>query len=242
MNLIIDQGNSFAKIAVFDNDSLISIIQAEELQESLLETLLHQYSIKRGILSSVKDIDERLVEYLHNKISDFSVLSHETSLPFEIAYKTPATLGRDRIAAIAGAFSIHPNRNCLVIDAGTAVTYDFINDKGVYVGGNIAPGIDLRFRSLHQFTGKLPLVSGEGDVPFLGYDTQTAIRSGIIRGLTYEIEGYISEIQDSYPDLLIFLTGGSGKYFEDRLKYPIFADNNIVLKGLNSIIEYNAKL
>lgn len=242
MNLIIDQGNSFAKIAVFDNDSLISIIQAEELQESLLETLLHQYSIKRGILSSVKDIDERLVEYLHSKISDFSVLSHETSLPFEIVYKTPATLGRDRIAAIAGAFSIHPNRNCLVIDAGTAVTYDFINDKGVYVGGNIAPGIDLRFRSLHQFTGKLPLVSGEGDVPFLGYDTQTAIRSGIIRGLTYEIEGYISEIQDSYPDLLIFLTGGSGKYFEDRLKYPIFADNNIVLKGLNSIIEYNAKL
>lgn len=242
MNLIIDQGNSFAKIAVFDEESIIAMYQTEGVQESFIETLRHQYSIQRGILSTVKEIDTDLVEYLHDKISDFSILSHETPLPFQIAYKTPETLGRDRIAAIAGAYSIYPNRNCLVIDAGTAVTYDFINDKGIYLGGNIAPGIDLRFKSLNQFTGKLPLVSVEGEIPFLGYNTQTAIRAGVIQGLAYEMGGYIAELQERYSDLLIFLTGGSGKYFEDRLKYPIFADNNIVLKGLNSIIEYNAKL
>ncbi|MGL5227831.1 MAG: type III pantothenate kinase [Bacteroidales bacterium] len=242
MNLIIDQGNSFVKIAVFDKDSILAVYQKEELQKSFIDTLRHQYSIQRGILSTVKEIDKDLVEYLHHKIAEFRILSHETRLPFRIAYKTPETLGRDRIAAIAGAYSVYPNRNCLVIDAGTAVTYDFINDKGIYLGGNIAPGIDLRFRSLSQFTGKLPLVSVEGEIPLLGDNTQTAIRSGVIQGLTYEMEGYIAELQDRYSDLLIFLTGGSGKYFEDRLKYPIFADNNIVLKGLNSIIEYNAKL
>lgn len=242
MNLVIDQGNTFAKIAIFDTDKLIHVQQYKEISISQIEAYLKQYTIECGILSSVKDINQEILTFLKSRILHFIELNHETQLPFQIAYKTPETLGRDRIAAVAGVFENNKGKNCLVIDAGTAITYDFIDASGIYRGGNISPGIDMRFKALHHFTGKLPLINPEGDIPRLGYNTDTAIRSGVMEGIFYEINGYIQDLQHKYPDLLVFLTGGSVKYFEDRVKSPIFADNNIVLKGLNCIIKYNAKL
>ncbi|MGL5318500.1 MAG: type III pantothenate kinase [Bacteroidales bacterium] len=242
MNLVIDQGNTFAKIGIFDNDIVIHVQQYSAIETALLENLVSQFSIDCAILSTVKDIDPEILCFLRTHIQYFIELNHETALPFRIAYKTPHTLGRDRIAAVAGVFENNKGKNCLVIDAGTAITYDFIDSDGIYHGGNISPGIEMRFRALHQFTGKLPKIEPEGDLPVLGYNTETAIRSGVMQGVFYEVNGYIHELQGKYPDLLVFLTGGSIKYFEDRVKSTIFADNNIVLKGLNCIINYNAKL
>lgn len=242
MNLVIDQGNTLAKIAIFGNDELIHVQQYTTIGIALLEEYTQKFPIDCAILSTVKDIDSGILGFLKANIQFVIELNHETSLPFQIAYKTPATLGRDRIAAVAGVFENNKGRNCLVIDAGTAITYDFIDSDGIYHGGNISPGIEIRFRALHQFTGKLPQIQPEGEIPMLGFNTETAIRAGVMQGIFYEVNGYIQELQDKYPDLLVFLTGGSTKYFEDRVKSPIFADNNIVLKGLNCIIKYNAKL
>ncbi|MGL5786178.1 MAG: type III pantothenate kinase [Bacteroidales bacterium] len=242
MNLVIDQGNTFTKIAIFDTAGLIHVQQYTEINISLIQQYLNEYTIKSGILASVKDIDQEVLLFLHSKIHHFIEMDQNTELPFTIAYKTPETLGRDRVAAVAGVFENNKGKNCLVIDAGTAITYDFLDASGVYQGGNIAPGLDMRLKALHHFTGKLPLVTPDGDLPFLGYNTDTAIRSGVMQGIFYEINGYIQDLQHKYPDLLVFLTGGSIKYFEDRVKSSIFADNNIVLKGLNCIIKYNAKL
>lgn len=242
MNLVIDQGNTFAKIAIFDNDKLIHMQQYTTIGIDLFEDYTRRYPIVCAIVSTVKDIDSGILRFLETTIKLVIELNHETKLPFQIAYKTPATLGRDRIAAVAGVFENNKGKNCLIIDAGTAITYDFIDSDGIYHGGNIAPGIDMRFKALHYFTGKLPEVQPKGDIPMLGYNTETAIRSGVMQGVFYEVNGYIQDLRHKYPDLLVFLTGGSVKYFEDRIKSPIFADNNIVLKGLNCIIKYNAKL
>lgn len=242
MNLVIDQGNTFAKIAIFDNDKLIHVQQYATMNIALLEEFTRNYPIDCAILSTVKDIDSGILSFLRASIRLFIELNHKTELPFQIAYKTPATLGRDRIAAVAGVFENNKGKNCLVIDAGTAITYDFIDSDGIYHGGNISPGIEMRFKALHHFTGKLPEVQPEGEIPALGFNTDTAIRSGVMQGIFYEVNGYIQDLRDKYPDLLVFLTGGSVKYFEDRVKSPIFADNNIVLNGLNCIIKYNAKL
>jgi type III pantothenate kinase len=144
----------------------------------------------------------------------------------------------DRVAAAVGAAAQAPGKNLLVIDIGTAITTDFVTADGIYRGGNISPGPELRFRALHQFTEKLPLVEAEGDVPPLGYDTQTAIRAGVIGGTVRELDSLIDEYRQKHG-VLTFLTGGWAFYFESKLKSPIFADGNLVLQGLNEILNYN---
>jgi type III pantothenate kinase len=241
MNLIIDQGNTRAKLALFEGNALTKKESSADADRSTIGGFIGDLPITGVILSSVKETPSGLEEYLSKLSSHFVKLSHTTALPFSIEYRTPHTLGRDRIAAVAGAFFEHPHRNSLVIDAGTAITYDLIDANGIYKGGNIAPGLEMRLKSLHQFTGKLPLIIKEGETPLLGYDTDTAIRSGTVQGIIFEIEGYIRQIQKDYPDLLIFLTGGDTFYFDKRLKNIIFADEYLISKGLNSILQYNAK-
>ena len=162
--------------------------------------------------------------------------SSSTPLPLEIGYRTPGTLGSDRIAAAVGAWNEAPGRNLLIIDAGTAITVDFVGKDGKYNGGNIAPGIKMRLRALHEYTSRLPMVDKEGDTPAIGYDTETAIRSGVINGICHEIEGYINEFKQKYCDLLVFLTGGDEKPLKNRIKNCIFADKYLVAKGLNRIL------
>jgi type III pantothenate kinase len=166
----------------------------------------------------------------------------QLKLPFTIEYRTPHTLGNDRIAAVAAANAQFPGQNCLVIDAGTAITFDLIDSQNVYRGGNISPGLSMRFQALHTFTQKLPLIEQSGETPLLGYSTETAIRSGVIWGVVFEIERYINELKGMYPNLQIMLTGGDSVFLADKINYPIFVDEFLVLKGLNRILEYNAQV
>ncbi|MGL4993180.1 MAG: type III pantothenate kinase [Bacteroidales bacterium] len=242
MNLIIDQGNSSCKVALFDGEVIIESIKYKYLLVDDLINLCSRYRIDKAIISSVKAVDDSIIDFLQRTIPVFLQLNHTTPIPIRLGYKTPNTLGCDRIAAVVAAFFQFPGRDVLVIDAGTAITFDLLDSTGLFRGGNISPGLEMRLESLHIMTNKLPLVGRLGDTPSMGYDTETAIRSGVIKGISYEIDGYVNSLKNEMPDLLVFLTGGSCKYFEDHIKSTIFADNNIVLKGLNCIIEYNAKL
>jgi len=241
MNLIIDQGNTQAKLALFEDGQLIAQTKTAELTTGFVLDFIQGKQINAAIISSVVEIPEATLSGIKRLTPLFFSLSHATKLPFTLAYRTPETLGRDRIAAVAGAWSLYPNQNILVVDAGTAITYDFIESSGQYIGGNIAPGLEMRFKALHKFTGKLPLISKTGDIPLLGYDTETAIRSGVAQGIIFEIESYIQQLKEQNQNLLVFLTGGDAFYFGEKLKSSIFADEYLVLKGLNSLLEYNAK-
>ena len=168
-------------------------------------------------------------------------MDHTTPLPIRNLYATPQTLGTDRLAAVIGAYEETKQLTgryapALVIDAGTAITYDFINARGEYLGGNISPGVEMRFKALHQFTSRLPLTEAEGPHPSIGHSTDTAIRCGVMDGVRHEIEGFIRSFSVKQSNLLIFLTGGDSIEFDERIKNRIFADKFLVAKGLNSIL------
>lgn len=242
MNLCIDQGNSRTKIAVFDSNNMVyeaTFDQAES--DRLINEILHKFQIDNAILSSVVKDNSIWEQLLQQTCEHFISLSHLTALPIKNTYQTPETLGRDRLAAVVGAASLLPDTDILVIDAGTAVTYDFIDASGVYHGGNIAPGIEMRLQALHTYTQKLPLVKIDTNVDFLGKDTQSAIQAGVLYGIVLEIDGYIERLMLKYPKLSVFLTGGSAVLFDNKLKSRIFADKNLVLTGLNRILQYNVK-
>ena len=240
MNLIIDQGNTRSKTAVFSDDELLYAQQFEgELQESDIIELQKKFPFQNSILSSVASEGKQIKEILKDCSSTFIELSPETPVPLENLYQTPETLGLDRLAAAVGANSLYPNRNLLIIDSGTAITYDFVNDKNQYLGGNISPGMDMRFRALHQFTHRLPLVEYSQNENLLGNDTQSAILQGVVSGIIFEMEGYISELKKKFPNLLTFLTGGNAFCFEKRLKNSTFVSENLLMTGLNKILIYN---
>jgi len=238
MNLVIDKGNSATKVGVFENENLLYSTIFEKFGKNEAVSLFEQFGISGAILSSVTDIEPELVSYLDEVLEKFILLDEKTPLPIENLYKTPETLGKDRIAACVGANCLKPNSNLLVIDAGTAVTYDVVNNKNQYVGGNISPGLEMRKKALHTFTQKLPLIEMKDSAPLIGTTTNEAILAGIVNGLIYEMDGYISSISDVYPNLSLFLTGGDAFYFERKLKSTIFASQNLLLTGLNRILNY----
>lgn len=240
MNLCIDQGNTRMKAALFQGDDLISVSTIEETDISALELLFAQNKIENCIVSSVKVVDQKLLSFLKANCKKLIELSHTTRLPIINKYKTPETLGKDRLAAVIGANALQPSKPVLVIDAGTAITFDFINSQAEYLGGTISPGLEMRFKALHSFTQKLPLISKDGEISLLGTTTETAIRSGVINGMINEINGYIEALRQEYPALVIFFTGGDTFFFENKLKSVIFANQNLVLIGLNRIINHNA--
>lgn len=239
VNLVIDIGNTKAKVAIFNDNTLVDVFRSSNQSLDCLPEILARYSIRQGIFASVIDPSKEIIEQLNNLDFPIITFNSETALPIRNLYASPKTLGADRLAAVIGAYDIHPNKNILVIDAGTAITYDFINSEGEYLGGNISPGKGIRFKALHHYTGKLPLIDENGTRTALGIDTETAIREGVIQGIEFEIKGYINSLKEKYPDLLVFLTGGDGFLFETNLKNHIFADSFLVLKGLNRILNYN---
>ena len=241
MNLCIDQGNSSTKIGVFDGNILIesSVFELNNLTKAV--EIIDRFNIESCIISSVTNQDDYFQRILKQRIKNYFELSHETLVPIENSYLTPETLGKDRLAAVVGAAFLKPKSDILVIDAGTAITYDFIDSKGVYSGGNIAPGLDMRLRSLHEFTEKLPLIKPAQNSSFLGNDTKSAILSGAVYGIALEIDGYINTLKIKYPQLSTFLTGGSTFYFDTKVKNAIFAEKNLVLIGLNRILQYNVQ-
>lgn len=241
MNLCIDQGNSCTKVGLFVENNLVECLSFNEFSRCDVDELFRNFEIENCILSSVTNNDEELLKYLEDKSKVFIELTHQTAIPITNNYKTPETLGKDRLAAIIGAAYLKPTSNILVIDAGTAITYDFVDANMVYWGGNISPGINIRLRSLHDFTQKLPAVEAKPTDQFLGIDTESSILSGVIQGIVFEMNGYMDTIKIKYPQLSIFLTGGSTFYFDTKLKNTIFAEKNLVLIGINRILQYNVQ-
>jgi len=241
MNLCIDQGNSSTKVGVFDQSELVEYSSFKVFDKGAVLNLFDRFEIEACILSSVISENLELINDLKNRTGFLIELSHHTPIPIENRYETPETLGKDRLAAVVGAAFLKPDSDILVVDAGTAITYDFIDSSQVYHGGNIAPGFDLRLRSLHEFTQKLPLVEAKTESPLLGNTTQSAIVSGALHGIVFEIDGYINALKINYPQLSTFLTGGSTFYFDTKLKSAIFAERNLVLIGLNRILQYNVQ-
>jgi type III pantothenate kinase len=239
MKLIVDIGNTFAKTAFFEGEEMVDMITTPNNELSSMPALCKKYSPVSGIISSVVTLADE-VEDMFNKLNIPLIrLNGKTPLPVRVCYSTPETLGADRIAAVVGANHLLPGKDLLVIDAGTCITYEFVDAGGCYRGGNISPGLQMRLKALHQFTGKLPLVTSDGEMPDWGDSTETAIRAGVVKGMKYEIEGYINEQKAKYPNLLVFLTGGDKFSFDEKIKSIIFADRFLVLKGLNRILDYN---
>ena len=239
MHLVIDIGNTSAKIAVFSQGEIKDMIRCSNQSLEGLSALCQRYPIQKGIWSSVISLDEKAQRQLQQLPFPMIEFTYQTPVPIRNLYQTPQTLGVDRLAAVIAAYTQKPNHAALVIDAGTCITYDFIDEFGQYHGGNISPGMEMRFKALHEFTSKLPKIQASGETPPYGTSTETAIRSGVIRGIEHEISGYIQHLRKNYPSLLVFLTGGNEFSFDTNLKSGIFADGFLVLKGLNSILDYN---
>jgi type III pantothenate kinase len=242
MNLSIDIGNTRTKLAIFDNGSIVESFILNEINISDINKLTSKHiDIQNVILSSTKKNNEILDLYLQTNFQNFVELSSDTKIPIENLYETKETLGKDRLAAVVGANNIFPETNVLVIDMGTAITYDFINNKAQYVGGTISPGMEIRYKSLNQFTEKLPLLERQEDFQLIGKNTDDAIISGVQSGITFETDSYINHFKDEYENLITILTGGDAIFFDKKLKNAIFVNLNLNLIGLNTILDYNIK-
>lgn len=242
MNLCIDQGNSRTKIALFDEQgNLTKSLVYKVFSSSDIERLFSLYPITNSIISSVVNIDPAVVNVLHRLSQHFVLFDHVTPVPIRNAYDTPQTLGQDRLAAAVGATLIAPNENLLIIDAGSAITYDYLSQDGIYMGGNIAPGLRMRFSALHDMTNKLPMVEvGESElIPLFGKNTRDAIAAGVIRGVGYEIKGYMHSLSKQVPHYRTILTGGSAPHILSNINRPIIYEKNLVLIGLNHILNHN---
>ena len=240
MNLIVDVGNSYIKFAVFQHGQLVHKISSRPTNfYDSFETIKNNFSeIENAIVSSVGKLEISHLEHIKNCF-DVIVLSTEVKLPFKNLYKTPKTLGVDRIALVSASVSKFPGRNALIIDAGTCITYDFVNSENEYLGGSISPGIRLRYITLNNLTANLPLLDTESPKDLVGSTTADAIHSGVVNGVIKEIDGIIDEYRKKYPDLTVILTGGDTNFLSNQLKNSIFANSNFLLEGLNFILEFN---
>lgn len=244
MNLAIDIGNHYTKLAVFNGEELVHSAAYKNFRLSDLKDLHAEYLFRNAILSDVSGDIEKTEAWLqeHTRYIKFT---HQTPVPFINKYKTPNTLGLDRIAAAAGAIAQFPGEHVLVIDAGTCITYEYINSRGEYFGGGISPGMRIRFKALHRYTGKLPRLKKQEIEYLIGQNTEESILSGVINGVAAEINGIIQRYDKQLSEtadtgtLKVVLTGGDGKFFETYIKSDIFAIPNLVLRGLNKILTCN---
>jgi type III pantothenate kinase len=241
MNLAVDIGNTNVKTGVFNKNELVSsmVFQKKELKKKLTEILTLK-NINNIIVSSVLESRPSILNKAFPE-RNILFLNHNTPLPIINRYKTKTTLGYDRIAVSVGAYSMfNRNNNVLVVDAGTCIKYDFVNKKGEYMGGAISPGIEMRFKALHEFTDKLPKINKkEGNIKLSGNSTESSILSGVINGTIEEVKGIINNYRSKYLALKVVITGGDSEVFDKAVKNTIFADRNLALKGLNTILNYN---
>ncbi len=242
MLLAIDVGNTRIKAAVFEANTLleVGVFPMDELRQKI-EFILQKYpKIKDTVLASVGNTSKTNLSFLE-KTTNLQVLSHQSKFPFQNQYTTPTTLGIDRMVLAAGAVFQFPNQNRLIIDAGTCITYDFVDQHNQYLGGAIAPGIRLRYEALNQFTSKLPLLQKTDPDNYIGNSTAQSIHSGVINGTIHEIDGFIEEYKTQYAKFIIILTGGDSDFLAKRLKNTIFAHSNFLLESLNQTFQYNQK-
>jgi type III pantothenate kinase len=239
MKLVADFGNTLQKIARFEGDRQVDITVFQDITaEQLLQYILDKGPFSAGILSSVIEVEDHLRD-VFNRLPFFIELDHRTPVPITIAYQTPETLGRDRIALAVAAASLFPGKDSLVIDAGTCITYDLVSGGTRYSGGAISPGINMRLKALHTFTGKLPLVQQQDFQELVGTTTTASILSGVVNGVVEEIRGVTGRYRLMYPGLKVILTGGDQDFLFDKVKSDIFAVPELVLQGLNKILDHN---
>ena len=239
MNLAIDIGNTRVKAAVFEEDKLIELLVFDKkIIVSKIKKIIKNHTISAGIISNVGSISESKLAQL-NKSFKFIVISASLKVPFNNLYKTPNTLGVDRIALVAAAVKQFPNTNVLIIDAGTCITFDFVDVNASYLGGAISPGIKMRYKALNKFTANLPLIDALELHDFIGKNTEESIISGVLNGVKNEINGIIEDYYLKYLDLTVVLTGGDTNFLSKQLKSSIFANQNFLLQGLNEILKFN---
>jgi type III pantothenate kinase len=238
MNLVVDQGNTFCKLAIFDGEEIIFHKRLANKDLASIEGCLLDFTIGRAIISSVSD-SSFLIAVLEKLGISALLLNKGCQFPIEIVYDTPDTLGIDRIVAAVGAWKLSPNTTNLIIDIGTAITYDIATAEEGFVGGNIAPGLDMRLMAMNHFTQNLPLLEREETQNHFGKNTNEAIRNGAQMGIQAEIEHYIRQAKTEYGEISTFLTGGDASSFEGTIKSGIFAVPNLVLLGLLEILIIN---
>lgn len=238
--LIIDIGNTKTKVAIFNEEEIISKEVFEKLTLTSLNAILTNHSIKNVIYSTVVALDKEIKDFFEQQ--QVIALSADLPLPFENQYGTPKTLGKDRIAAVAAAHYLFPEQNSLIIDAGTCITYDWLINGKQYIGGNIAPGLNMRMKAMHHFTNALPLLDAHWSGSKIGDSTKSAMQNGGMWGTLMEMQGIIDWARSEWEEINVILTGGDTDFFANHLKKEIFARPDLVLFGLNKILDYNVRL
>ena len=233
-----DFGNTRKKLAIFDNDKLTTTLVLENDSVDTIQSLIDTYKPQKTILSSVVDHNPA-IEGVLSRQTKFHKLNHLTKLSFTTPVGKPATIGADRLALAAAAVHFYPGKHNFVIGMGSCVTYNFINKYNEFLGGAISPGLEMRLKAMHQFTAKLPLVAADSNVPLIGYDTETNLQSGAVLGLAKEIDGFIDAYEEKFGNFNALLTGGDLVHLAPHLKNKIFADPELIFKGLYAISEVN---
>ncbi|MCB0716122.1 MAG: type III pantothenate kinase [Chitinophagaceae bacterium] len=236
--LCFDFGNTRKKLAVFKENTISDIVNLSDDTTSTIASIIKKYNPDKSILSSVVDHHPDIEQQL-SKATRFHKLDFATKLPFTTPVSKPETIGADRLALAAAAVHFYPEKNNLVISLGTCITYNFINKYHEFVGGSISPGLEMRLKSLHDYTAKLPLVKADSNLPLIGYDTKTNILSGVILGMAKEIDGITAAYEEKFGNFNVLLTGGDIVYLASHLKKKIFADPDLIFKGLYGISEVN---
>lgn len=238
ITLCFDFGNTRLKAAVFKNEIIEKILVLENDSDNTVQALIDKYKPSRAILSSVIDHNPGM-EILLAANTRFHKLDYRTRLAFTTPVGKPETIGADRLALTAGAVHFYPKKNNLVIALGSCITYNFINKYHELIGGGISPGLEMRLKSLNYYTAKLPVVKADSNVPLIGYDTGTNILSGVVLGMAKEIDGFVEAYGEKFGNFNVLLTGGDIAYLASHLKKKIFADPDLIFKGLYAISEVN---
>jgi type III pantothenate kinase len=237
--ICLDFGNTRCKAAIFNGDEIVETMVFGNDLPGEARSLIDRFQPSRSVLSSVIDHDLAVEEVLAERTSFFK-LDHQAKLPFTIPVGKPETVGADRLAIVAAAVHLFPGKNNLAIGMGSCITYNFINQQHEFMGGAISPGMDMRFRAMHEYTAKLPLVKADWNVPLVGYDTRTNLQTGVVMGIAKEIDGMVEAYMEKYGNFNVLLTGGDLVIFEPHLKNKIFADPHLIFKGLYAISQINA--
>ena len=234
----LDFGNSRLKLAIFEGRELKEVVILETDHPASMEKYIDQYHPDRSILSSVIAHDIALEELLIQK-TKFHKLNYQSKIPITTPVGKPETIGADRLAICSAAVDLFPQHHCLAIGLGTCITYNYINKFHEFLGGSISPGMNMRFRAMHEQTALLPMIQAEHSFPLIGYDTKTNLLSGVILGIAKEIDGIIDMYAEKYSHLRVMLTGGDMDFFVPHLKNKISADPYLLFKGLFAISELN---
>jgi len=237
--LCFDFGNTRLKCAVFNNDEIKDVITLADDSDETIKNLISTYKPHKSILSSVINHNIEIENILSAK-TKFHKLTHQSKLSFTAPVGKPETIGADRLALIAAAVYFYPDKHNLIIGLGSCITYNFVNKFHEFLGGSISPGLEMRFKAMHEFTAKLPLIKADSNFPLVGYDTKTNLLSGVILGMRKEIDGTIEEYALRYSNFNVHLTGGDMGFFVPHLKNKIFASPHLIYKGLYAISEANS--